>query len=69
MCGRSDLFLTALKQQDGHLAQVKIDEMARFVGHVRTEIPAHYAMPRWVVFLVELLLDICRNILFNVVFL
>lgn len=31
--------------------------------HIRSKVPANDAMPCWVVFLVELLLDVCRNVL------
>ena len=60
---------TRLKQQDGNLSQVEIDEMLRLVCHVATEVSADDAMPGWVVFFVKLLFDISSNVFFNVVFL
>lgn len=55
--------LTALEQEDGYLAQVEIDEVTRFVSHVWSKISADNAMPCWIIFFVELLLDVCSNIL------
>lgn len=57
--------LTALEQQDGYLAQVEVDEVARLVGHVRSEVAANDAMPGRVVLLVELFLDECGDVLRN----
>lgn len=57
------LVLTALKQQDGNLSQVEVDEVPGFVSHVGAEIPAHYAMPGRVVLLVELFLDVGGDVL------
>ena len=59
----------ALEKQDGHLAKVKVDEMAGLVGHVGAEVAADDAVPRGVVLLVELLLDVGCNILFDIVLL
>lgn len=58
-----DLKLTALEEQNGHLTQVKIDKVARFMCNIGTEIPSDNTMPCWVVFLVKFLLDICGNVL------
>lgn len=55
--------LARLEQQDSNLPQIEIDEVLRFMCYVRTEVSSHYAVPSWVVLLVELLLDICSNIL------
>lgn len=57
--------LAALEQEDGDLAEVEVDEVARLVRHVRAEIAAHDAMPRRVVLLVKLLLDKRSNVLKN----
>ena len=43
--------------------------MLCFVGNITPKVAPNDAMPRGVVFLVELLLDICRDILLNVVLL
>jgi hypothetical protein len=48
-------FLTALEEEDGDLPKVEIDEILRFMRHIRTEVATHDAMPRRVVLLVELL--------------
>jgi hypothetical protein len=61
--------LTALEQEDGHLAQVEIDEVARLVRHVGAEVASDDAVPGRVVLLVELLLDVGRDVLLDVVLL
>lgn len=60
---RRETSLSALKEKNGYLAKVEIDKMSCFVRHVATEITSYNAMPRRVVLLIELFLDICRNIL------
>ena len=62
----SEKSLTRLEQQDRDLAEVEVDEVLRLVGHVRTEVAAHNAVPRRVVLLVELLLDVRGDILLDV---
>ena len=49
------------------MSEVEVDEVLGLVGNVRTEVPTEDAVPRGVVLLVELLLDVRRNILFDVV--
>uniref|UniRef100_A0A6I8NWT6 Dynein light chain n=1 Tax=Ornithorhynchus anatinus TaxID=9258 RepID=A0A6I8NWT6_ORNAN len=47
--------LTGLEEKDGHLTQVKIDEVLGLMRDVATKIPPHDAVPGGVVFLVEFL--------------
>merc|ERR1712014_179554 len=58
-----------LEEQDGHLAQVEVDEVLRLVRHVGPEVPAHDGVPGWVILLVELLLDEGGDVLLDVVLL
>lgn len=55
--------LSALKEENGYLSKVEIDEMSCFVRHIATEITSYNAMPRWVVLFIELFLDKRRNVL------
>jgi len=48
------------------LSEIKVYEVFGLVGNIAAEIPANDAMPGGVVLLVELLLDVCRNVLLNV---
>ena len=59
---------TGFEQKNRHLTHVEIDEVLCLVGYVWTEVTAHYSVPRGIVFLVELLFDVCCNILFNIEF-
>ena len=47
------------------MSKVKIDEVLSLVGDVRSKVSSHNAMPSWVVFLVELLLDEGSDVLFD----
>uniref|UniRef100_A0A3Q3B8J5 Uncharacterized protein n=1 Tax=Kryptolebias marmoratus TaxID=37003 RepID=A0A3Q3B8J5_KRYMA len=57
------------RPQDGHLAQVKVNEVLRLVGDVAAEVPAHDAVPGGVVLLVKLLEDGGSDVLLYVVLL
>uniref|UniRef100_A0A3Q1B2E7 Dynein light chain n=1 Tax=Amphiprion ocellaris TaxID=80972 RepID=A0A3Q1B2E7_AMPOC len=70
--------ITGLEEQDGHLAQIKVNEMLRLVGDVAAEVPPDDAVPGGVVLLVKLLscgsipshlLDVGCNVLLYVVLL
>lgn len=43
------------KEQNGHLAQVEVNEMLGLMSHVTAKIPSNDAVPGRVIFLVELL--------------
>lgn len=49
--------------------EIKVDEMFRLMGDIRTKISSNDTMPCRVVFLVEFLLDISSDVLLDVVFL
>ena len=51
----SMVFLAALEQKDGNLAQIEINKVPGFVSDVRPKITADDAMPSWVVFFIEFL--------------
>ena len=57
------MLLTRFEQENGHLAQVEVDEVFGFMCHITTEVPPHDAVPGGVVLLVKLLLDMGRNVL------
>lgn len=57
------LNLTALEQQNCYLTQVEVDEVTGLVCHVGAKVTADDAVPGWIVFLVELFLDVCGNVL------
>ena len=60
--------LAALEEKNGDLAKVEVDKMAGLVCDVGAEVSADNAVPRRVVLLVELLLDVGGDILLDVVF-
>ena len=61
--------LSRLEKQNGDLAQIEIDKVLRLVRDVTAEVAADDAVPRGVVLLVELLLDVGSNVLLDVVLL
>lgn len=63
----TNIFLTALEQQNRNLSQVEVDKVARLVCDVASKVPADNAMPCWIVLFVKFLLDKCSNILLDVV--
>ena len=64
-----NIALSALEEKNGNLAKIEVDEVFGLVGNVRSEVPSDNAMPCGVVLLVEFLLDVCGNVLLDVVFL
>lgn len=69
MEGTQSIKLAALEEQYSNLAEIEVDKVAGLVGNIGAKVAADDAMPSWVVFLVELFLDVCGNVLFNVEFL
>lgn len=61
------MLLTRFEQENGHLAQVEVDEVFGFMCHITTEVPPHDAVPGGVVLLVKLLLDMGRNVLLYII--
>ena len=63
------MLLTRFEQENGHLAQVEVDEVFGFMCHITTEVPPHDAVPGGVVLLVKFLLDMGRNVLLYIILL
>uniref|UniRef100_A0A4X1T6P5 Uncharacterized protein n=2 Tax=Sus scrofa TaxID=9823 RepID=A0A4X1T6P5_PIG len=63
------MLLTRFEQENGHLAQVEVDEVFGFMCHVTTEVPPHNAVPSGVPALCPHLLDMGRNVLLYIIFL
>ena len=55
-----------LEEEHGYLTHVEVDEVLGLMGDVGAEVAANHAMPRGVVLLIELLLDVGRNVLLDV---
>lgn len=51
-----------LEQQNGHLAEVEVDEVLRLMRHVAAEVPPNNAVPCGVVLFVKFLQWIEHNI-------
>ena len=56
-------FLSTLEEKNRDLSQVKINKMFRLMCDIRAEISPYNNMPRRIVFLVELPLNVRRHIL------
>ena len=63
------LFLTGLEKQDRYLTEIKIDKVLCLMCHVGSEVSSNNTMPSRTVLLVELLLDVRRDVLLDVVLL
>ena len=63
------MLLTRFEQENGHLAQVGVDEVFGFMCHIITEVPPHGAGPGGVIPPVKILLDMGRNVLLYIIFL
>lgn len=68
---REKAFLVSagLKQQNGHLTQVEVDEMLGLMSHVAAKVPPNDAVPGRVIFLVKLLFDVCSDVFLDVILL
>eukprot|EP00002_Diphylleia_rotans_P021383 TRINITY_DN4161_c0_g3_i1.p2 TRINITY_DN4161_c0_g3~~TRINITY_DN4161_c0_g3_i1.p2 ORF type:complete len:148 (-),score=24.43 TRINITY_DN4161_c0_g3_i1:34-477(-) len=60
--------LTGLEEQNGDLAEIKVDKVFALVSDVRAEVATDDAMPCWVVFFVKLLFDVAGDFDFVVLF-
>lgn len=56
-----------LEEKNSDLSYVEVDEVVRLMCDVRPEIPANNAVPCRIVFSIELLFDVGRNVLLDVV--
>uniref|UniRef100_A0A665TH17 Uncharacterized protein n=1 Tax=Echeneis naucrates TaxID=173247 RepID=A0A665TH17_ECHNA len=64
------MLLLQQKQQDGHLAQVEVNEMLCLMRDVTAEVPPDDAVPGWVLHLDPThLFDVSCNVLLDVVLL
>ena len=57
---------TRFEQQDGHLSHIEIDEVLGLMGDIGSEITSDHTVPSWVVFLIELLLDVGGNVFLDI---
>uniref|UniRef100_A0A8C6CIG0 Uncharacterized protein n=1 Tax=Moschus moschiferus TaxID=68415 RepID=A0A8C6CIG0_MOSMO len=63
------MLLTRFEQENGHLAQVGVDEVLGFMCHITTSVPPHDAVPGGVVLLARLLPDMGCKVLLYIIFL
>jgi len=55
--------LSTLEEKNSDLSQIEVNEVSGLMSHIAAKVPSNNTMPGWIVFLVELLLDECSNIL------
>lgn len=48
------------------MTHVKVDEVLGLMGNVASEVSSDDTVPGWVILLIEFLLDVCGNVLFDV---
>ena len=60
---RLETDLSTFKEEDGYLAQVKVNEMSCLVRHIAAKIASNDTVPRGVVFLIKFLFDVCGDVL------
>uniref|UniRef100_A0A3P9BTK0 Uncharacterized protein n=1 Tax=Maylandia zebra TaxID=106582 RepID=A0A3P9BTK0_9CICH len=60
--------MATLKQQNGHLTQVEVNEMLRLMSHVTAKVPPNDAVPGWVILLLYLF-NICSDVFLDIVLL
>lgn len=61
--------LTTLKEKNGNLSKVKIDEVFCLVRYIAAKIATNNAMPSRIILLVEFLFDVGCNVLLYIEFL
>lgn len=66
---QSENFSARLEEQDGHLAQIKVNEMLCLMGDVAAKVPPDDAMPGGVILLIKLLFDVGCDVLLYIVLL
>jgi len=61
--------LSGLEEKNRDLAEVEVDEVFCLVCYIAAKVTADDTVPGWIVLLVELLLDVCSDVLFYVILL